>query len=763
MIPIKLELKNFMAYREPDALDFSGLHVVCLTGDNGAGKSTLLDAMTWAVWGEARAKRDDELISQGAGDMRVALTFTEGRQVYQVVRTRKIGKAAKGKAPASTGMLELFVRNGENGWTQLTEPRTNETQDKIVRTLNLTYDTFINSAYLKQGRADEFTLKPPAQRKELLGEILSLDVWQGYEARAKDQLAHVVNERQKRQEELDKHAEEMARLGEYQQQLDVAMTAQAAAQQAMMQAEQAMTEIERLRERARALQTQVSQADQRLRVFQADIDRLNADRAGHSALMQQYQAAIDQRDDIERGFAELEQGRAENEALNLKLTSMTELNARKHAAETALADSRRRVESDLDEKKRRLRELQTLAADENLLQRLGEVSALIEEIEASQRDRDARQVELSQTFESQSEARAQNDVLKREMNDLKTRITALEKVGAICPTCHRPLGEEERRRLLDEWKFAGKERGDAYRANETLVKQLADKRAGVEQAISTLEVKTRGLNALQREQIALSERLTRAQAAAGQLPDAEQAVAVAQAVLDQANYAPEAQAALARVNAELAEVGYDAAAHGRLRNRLEQLKAYAERKAQLDRAAVAVESERRALQTLDLQEQSLKERRAAEERAGAEVRKQLAETEVQLRREPEVTLAMNQSRDSFYTAQRIAMAANQKVQACLALEGTVKRLREEIDAFSTSAIATGRTARCVWQEWRAGDDHRACPAGAGIHREPVAGAHDQWPNECALRDAAPDAEGRHIRNARDSHRRRGGRAQLRDV
>jgi exonuclease SbcC len=64
------------------------------------------------------------------------------------------------------------------------------------------------------------------------------------------------------------------------------------------------------------------------------------------------------------------------------------------------------------------------------------------------------------------------------------------------------------------------------------------------------------------------------------------------------------------------------------------------------------------------------------------VRTQLAEIDVQLRREPEVTAALNQSRDAFYAAQRMAIAANQKVQACMALEGTVKRLRDEINDFS---------------------------------------------------------------------------------
>ena len=52
MIPLSLKLTNFMPYREAE-LDFSGIHIGCLTGDNGAGKSSILDAITWAVWGRA--------------------------------------------------------------------------------------------------------------------------------------------------------------------------------------------------------------------------------------------------------------------------------------------------------------------------------------------------------------------------------------------------------------------------------------------------------------------------------------------------------------------------------------------------------------------------------------------------------------------------------------------------------------------------------------------------------------------------------------
>ena len=77
MIPLRLSIKNFMCYRDdvPD-LDLEGIHVACLSGENGHGKSALFDAMTWALWGNARASTHEELIHQGQSDMAVELEFS---------------------------------------------------------------------------------------------------------------------------------------------------------------------------------------------------------------------------------------------------------------------------------------------------------------------------------------------------------------------------------------------------------------------------------------------------------------------------------------------------------------------------------------------------------------------------------------------------------------------------------------------------------------------------------------------------------------
>jgi exonuclease SbcC len=75
-----------MAYQSEVVLDFQGIRLAALTGENGAGKSSLLDAITWALWGKARAKRDDDLIHLGQAEMEVEYTFDLNRDIYRIIR-----------------------------------------------------------------------------------------------------------------------------------------------------------------------------------------------------------------------------------------------------------------------------------------------------------------------------------------------------------------------------------------------------------------------------------------------------------------------------------------------------------------------------------------------------------------------------------------------------------------------------------------------------------------------------------------------------
>jgi DNA repair exonuclease SbcCD ATPase subunit len=61
-----------------------------------------------------------------------------------------------------------------------------QTQQKIIDVLHMDYSTFTNSAFLRQGHADEFTTSSPAKRKQVLVNILGLSYYDGFETQAKD-------------------------------------------------------------------------------------------------------------------------------------------------------------------------------------------------------------------------------------------------------------------------------------------------------------------------------------------------------------------------------------------------------------------------------------------------------------------------------------------------------------------------------------------------------------------------------------------------
>lgn len=175
MIPQKLQLKNFLSYHEAN-LDFTGLHTACICGPNGAGKSSLLEAIAWVIWGNSRAATEDDIICQGEKEVRVDFTFSTNGNIYRVIRGRR-----RGHSPT----LEFQIATASR-FKSLTQKGVRATQQSIIEHIKLDYDTFVNSAYLRQGRADEFMLKRPNERKEILANLLKLDQYDILGEKAKD-------------------------------------------------------------------------------------------------------------------------------------------------------------------------------------------------------------------------------------------------------------------------------------------------------------------------------------------------------------------------------------------------------------------------------------------------------------------------------------------------------------------------------------------------------------------------------------------------
>ncbi len=183
VVPVSLHLTNFLSYASPAApLDFTGFQTACLCGNNGHGKSALLDALTWAMWGKARMQTP-QLLRIGAGEMRVEFVFDLDGERYRIVRGWTKNKRG------GTPLLEFNVADAQSGlFRALTSSSTTETQTILNNLLRMDYETFINSAYLKQGMADVFSRQMPGQRKQILAEILGLSRYQEIAEQARTEM-----------------------------------------------------------------------------------------------------------------------------------------------------------------------------------------------------------------------------------------------------------------------------------------------------------------------------------------------------------------------------------------------------------------------------------------------------------------------------------------------------------------------------------------------------------------------------------------------
>ena len=216
-----MRLRNFLSYGEStDPLDFDSIHLACLSGNNGNGKSALLDAILWALWGQSRASGhrgvpQERLINHGKSEMEVELRFDIGGQTYLVFR--RLEMRGGNRSPRASLSLSL---QGDEGFIPIGGDSVREVQRSIDDILQIDHESFVNSAFILQGRADEFTRQTPGKRKDILASLLGLEQFSRLQEKAR-QMARSFDERAEfRDGDLKRYEAEIASQAEYESALE---------------------------------------------------------------------------------------------------------------------------------------------------------------------------------------------------------------------------------------------------------------------------------------------------------------------------------------------------------------------------------------------------------------------------------------------------------------------------------------------------------------------------------------------------------------
>lgn len=408
MIPVQLTLKNFLSYLDA-TLDFSGLHTACICGSNGAGKSSLLEAITWAVWGQSRAASEDDVIYSGAKDVRVDFTFTSNQHNYRVIRTRHRGQSSS---------LEFQVAT-PTGFRALTERGVRATQQLILEHIKLDYDTFINSAYLRQGRADEFMLKRPTERKEILAELLKLNQYDDLEERAKD----LSRQFKGQAEQLERNLQSM-QTQLHQREAIALLQADLETQLNQLQQQQAFDNIQLqslqvVQHQRQTWEQQLGFLRQQYQNLTQDERRLQQELAATQQQQQELQKLLEQEQEINAGYAQLQNLQNLEETFADKFQKNSSATVRRQHLQQQLSQQINELQRQLQHAEGQLEALQQQVGEiQQTLSKLAEVEAGLAQLATARArlaDLDRLQLKVAPMLQQRTSLQNQLDRVQARM------------------------------------------------------------------------------------------------------------------------------------------------------------------------------------------------------------------------------------------------------------------------------------------------------------------------------------------------------------
>ncbi|HCC78127.1 MAG: hypothetical protein A2X25_05025 [Chloroflexi bacterium GWB2_49_20] len=561
MIPICLKITGFLSYKLPVEVDFSSFELACISGANGAGKSSLLDAITWVLFGQAR-KKDDSVIHTHpeVKAAEVVFTFTYEDQIYRVQRTLPRGKSS---------MLEFQIQaaaefGGEVIWRSLSEHSVRETQARILQILHLDYDTFINAAFFLQGKADQFTQQPSGKRKEILGNILGLELWEIYRERTNERrkaverdLASKDGQIQEIELELSEESVRKNRLKELESQLEGLTVSRKLQESTLEKMRQLSASLKQQRILVDTLEAGLGRTSHNQGELNKRLVERNSEQDGFMDL-------LERSDEVKQAYANWQSLRKDLEDWEVVAEKFREHEKERQPFLQQLSNEKARLEQEM---KTLLAEQASVKTQEETLPGLenefavAQTSLAAVDEKLDERDRKYEDIQLAR--EKQTEMRSENDHLKVEMAELKERIEHLEATeGAICPLCGQSLSLQDRLNLIEKLKEQGTWMGDRFRANKTGLDEMSLQ-------VASLEKELTGLISAEKERLSQTTLLTRLtermQSAHKILTDwnvhkTGRFVEVQQ-LLEKETCLPAIRMELAGLDKKLNELGYDAAAH----------------------------------------------------------------------------------------------------------------------------------------------------------------------------------------------------------
>ena len=685
MIPIRLKIKNFMCYGvTPQTLEFSGIHVACLCGSNGHGKTALLDAITWALWGNTRTRTQEELVHQGQLDMSVELDFLAREQKYKVIRryTRSSG------ARQGITILELQISSYDENYQAITQNTLRETENKIKELLNLDYDTFINTAFLRQGDADRFTTSRPGERKATLAEVLGLSEYEKLELKAKSNYRSLTSKLKDFESKKLFLDEEIIEKLKYENELKDIDLEVSSLEPKLKKSQQTFDSLNSISSKFNQQETELSEAELQLSKNNLETQNLIDQLEKHKKTYEEISNLLQTKNEITEGYIKLNCYKSKLKdfdksfeikiELDRKIANInSELNIKKTKILTTIDQMNSQIENNLIPKINQ--KIQIEKKIEHLLKEQLEW----EEINSKIKSLNDNYEKINSKI---SDLKAINQILLSQMEEDRKKFDMLKISGGNCPLCQQKLNNNGHDVLLKNYTHQGLTNKQNYQKNLETQNNFEEQNKSLKKEIDTSSTKLlKDQQSVNTSIIKLKSELADSLKAEKEINTTKREIEVLDNLINSNNYAESEIKKLEEFNIQLNNLNYSTELHSRIKSQISELALYEEKHIKLKNAETLFPKEESLIEST---KNILKNRKSEKEFLSKKIINLKSElekkddTNLELARTNKELSTLKSNLQSLYVRKGILL---ENIERCIKYEKDLKELNKEVSLVSKDA------------------------------------------------------------------------------
>ncbi len=584
MIPLRLTIENFMCYREGvPTLDLENVEIACLTGDNGHGKTALLDSITWAIWGKARARTQEELVHQGKRTMRVDLDFSSHDQIYRVTRIHS--KSTTGSA----GKTELNLSILKEGMPVSIMGNTiRDTEQQIIDLLHMDYDTFISTSYLRQGDADQFTRSRPAERKQILAEVLDLSYYERLEKKSREKTRGIQSSLVGNKALFETRSSDISNKEDISAGLKKALQVISKLAPIEKETNDLNITLALKKDGLDRDRSEVSDLESAIRNSSTELEELKVQSIKFNDELDQLEALLIRADDIAAKKFELDEGRNLLSRMSQALVTIRELESDASKLEKYIALEERELKSKIEHLNNILIS-DLIPAAENILaseKKLADLHYATSKNSQKEKYLEEKESQRQSMIVEANQLELENKSVLDEMEQTRKRFDLLEDSDASCPVCDQPLGKVSRNHLKGELESQGNRGRHKYRENQFRISELREEAKKSEQRLSRARtLQTKENDELEKAKFTVEAEITDCREKRATIPKVDEELRSLSERYEKRIFSLREQSQLRDIEKSILNLGYDNGRHADLEQKVRNLEPFGDLFAQIEQAA----------------------------------------------------------------------------------------------------------------------------------------------------------------------------------